>query len=87
MVGILGLIATRYLDAQRLELRRHRRVDVLVRAGDSVSLRLQHACERCHCCTADSYEMEMFLLGHREFNVAPCGAMDKNSSTIIYHRQ
>ena len=48
-----------YLDAESLELRRHRWIDVLVRAGDLVSAGLQHAGKRRHRRPANSDEVIM----------------------------
>ena len=60
-------------DAETLEVCRHRRIDVLIRAADFVAALLQHAGERGHCGAADSDQINAFDL--REFfDVRHCAA-------------
>ena len=52
-----------HVDSERLELGGHRRVDVLVRAGDAVAPLAQQACERRHRRSADGAEVDLHSTG------------------------
>src|SRR5438128_12643760 len=47
------LVALHDLNSQTDEHRAHRRIDVLIRASDLMTTRLQHPCERSHRCPAN----------------------------------
>src|SRR2546426_5221597 len=47
---MLAFVARHDLNSQTFEHRAHRRIDVLIRASDLMTTRLQHPCERSHRC-------------------------------------
>ena len=46
---MLAIVSRYNVDAQTFEHRAHWRIDVLIRAGNVMTTRLQHPCERSHC--------------------------------------
>src|SRR5436309_106982 len=50
---MLAFVARHDLNSQTVEHRAHRRIDVLIRASDLMTTRLQHPCERSHRCPAN----------------------------------
>src|ERR1044071_10369957 len=58
---VFGPVAFAYGNAKPLKLKRHRRINVFVRASDRVTLLGEHPCERSHRRPANSDQMIAFL--------------------------
>src|SRR5437588_2988748 len=69
---ILGPIAFKHWDRQPLKLERHWRINVLIRAGDLVSLSDQHTGKRGHSSATHANQVIMFRVQTNPSNqIAP----------------